>query len=52
MIPEWLREVHLYSGAGMGHKVINCQLPDGLEPEEIIEEMSHVTYMAHYCETW
>ena len=29
----------------MGHKVINCQLPDGLEPEEIIEEMSHGTLL-------
>ena len=27
----------------MGHKVINCQLPDGLKPEENILEMSLVT---------
>ena len=32
VIPERLREVHLHPGAGLGHKVVNCQLPDRLEP--------------------
>ena len=33
VIPERLREVHLHPRAGLGHKVVNCQLPDRLEPE-------------------
>ena len=32
VIPERLREVHLHPRAGLGHKVVNCQLPDRLEP--------------------
>ena len=33
MIPERLWKVHLHPWAGMGHQVVNCQLPDRLKPE-------------------